>query len=204
MSVSGEARLSRNHDGRAHPRPSRARQDVAKPRYRHGRRQAPAQGRFRGIGARRPVQRAVHRVRRSPRTRRVGRSRHQAKERGRSCHSFDASTPPPLRAPCRQPTAAQNLRILHREFDLCCADPGIDTYFLVTTDLRTVTANWMGLTTGAANAAQFEFTGSHEHSKAIQTWLGLSPFAIRRKLVAEGRVRSLALPECRDQPDLFG
>ena len=70
------------------------------------------------------------------------------------------------------------------EVDLCWADPGFDVDLFVTTDLRTMTAVWMGLTTVAAEAERFEFTGSREISKAIQTWLGLSPFAVQRKYVA--------------------
>jgi hypothetical protein len=41
----------------------------------------------------------------------------------------------------------------------------------------------MGLTTVAAEAERVEFTGSREISKSIQTWLGLSPFAVQGKLV---------------------
>jgi len=70
------------------------------------------------------------------------------------------------------------------DVDLCWADPGFDIDLFVTTDLRTMTAIWMGLTTVAAEAERVEFTGSREISKSIQTWLGLSPFAVQRKLVA--------------------
>jgi DNA-binding HxlR family transcriptional regulator len=70
------------------------------------------------------------------------------------------------------------------EVDLCWADPGFDIDLFVTTDLRTMTAIWMGLTTVAAEAERVEFTGSREISRSMQEWLGLSPFAVQRKLVA--------------------
>jgi hypothetical protein len=70
------------------------------------------------------------------------------------------------------------------DVDLCWADPGFDIDLVVTTDLRTMTAIWMGLTSVRAEAERFEFTGTREISKAMQTWLGLSPFAVQRKLVA--------------------
>lgn len=68
--------------------------------------------------------------------------------------------------------------------DLCWADPGFDVDLFVTTDLRTMTAIWMGVTNVAAEVDKFEFSGALEISDSIQTWLGLSPFAVQRKLIA--------------------
>ena len=70
------------------------------------------------------------------------------------------------------------------EVDLCWADPGFEIDLYVTTDLRTMTAIWMGVTDVAAESDKFEFSGSRELSSTIQTWLGLSPFAVQKKRVA--------------------
>ena len=40
---------------------------------------------------------------------------------------------------------------------------------------------WMGLTTVEKESAKVALTGNHEIASKIQTWLGLSPFAIERK-----------------------
>lgn len=70
--------------------------------------------------------------------------------------------------------------------DLCSVDPGFDVDLYVTTDLKTMTAIWMGLTTVAAARADDRLTlvGDDNLSKNMQTWLGLSPFAVEKKLVA--------------------
>lgn len=70
--------------------------------------------------------------------------------------------------------------------DLCAIDPGFDVDLYVTVDLRTMTAIWMGLdTVRAALASQrMILTGSRQLSSAMQTWLGLSPFAVERKLAS--------------------
>ena len=67
------------------------------------------------------------------------------------------------------------------EVDLCWSDPGFDVDLCVATDLRTMTSIWMGLTTVTKEAARFTFTGDREIASTMQTWLGLSPFAIERK-----------------------
>ncbi len=69
------------------------------------------------------------------------------------------------------------------EVDLCWADPGFDIDLYVSTDLRTMTAIWMGVTDVSAEQEKFEFSGSCEIASTIQTWLGLSPFAVQNKLV---------------------
>ena len=71
----------------------------------------------------------------------------------------------------------------HGEVDLCWADPGFDIDLYVTTDLRTMTAIWMGLTTVKKEREHMTLIGAKQVAKSMQTWLGLSPFAIQEKLV---------------------
>jgi DNA-binding HxlR family transcriptional regulator len=70
------------------------------------------------------------------------------------------------------------------EVDLCWSDPGFDVDLYVSTDLRTMTAIWMGLTTVKKESAKFVFTGDKNIAGKIQTWLGLSPFATEPKRAA--------------------
>ena len=72
------------------------------------------------------------------------------------------------------------------ESDLCSVDPGYHVDLYVVSDLRTMTAIWMGLTTVAkeVEADRLELLGDATLRKSMQTWLGLSPFAKERKLVA--------------------
>ncbi|MCU4651843.1 helix-turn-helix transcriptional regulator [Roseibacterium sp. SDUM158016] len=69
------------------------------------------------------------------------------------------------------------------EVDLCWADPGFEVDLYVTTDLGTMTAIWMGVTDVEAERDKFEFNGSREIAARMQSWLGLSPFAVQKKLV---------------------
>jgi DNA-binding HxlR family transcriptional regulator len=70
-----------------------------------------------------------------------------------------------------------------RETDLCKIDPGFEVDLYISTDLRTMTAIWMGLTTVAAEveARRLHLTGSTVIKSAMQQWLGLSPFAAEKK-----------------------
>lgn len=68
--------------------------------------------------------------------------------------------------------------------DLCLADPGFDVDLFVTTDVKTMTAVWMGLTTVKAAADRFEFDGRRDLASTMQQWLGLSPFASQQKLAS--------------------
>jgi hypothetical protein len=70
------------------------------------------------------------------------------------------------------------------EVDLCWSDPGFDVDLYVSTDLRTMTAIWMGLTTIAKERDKIVLTGSPAIAGKMQTWLGLSPFAVERKRAA--------------------
>jgi DNA-binding HxlR family transcriptional regulator len=70
--------------------------------------------------------------------------------------------------------------------DLCSIDPGFDVDLYVSVDLRTMTAIWMGLDTVRAAVAnrRMMLTGSRQLAAAMQTWLGLSPFAKEKKLAS--------------------
>ena len=70
------------------------------------------------------------------------------------------------------------------EVDLCWADPGFDVDLCVATDLRTMTAIWMGVTTVAKERDQITLSGNIRLEKSMQTWLGLSPFAVEKNRVA--------------------
>jgi DNA-binding HxlR family transcriptional regulator len=72
----------------------------------------------------------------------------------------------------------------HGEVDLCSANPGFDIDLYVATDLRTMTAIWMGLTTVEKEREKIVLTGSRDIAGKMQTWLGLSPFAIGPKRAA--------------------
>ena len=67
------------------------------------------------------------------------------------------------------------------DVDLCWSDPGFDIDLYVTTDLRTMTAIWMGLTTVERERRRIEFSGARSIASSMQVWLGLSPFAVMEK-----------------------
>jgi DNA-binding HxlR family transcriptional regulator len=68
--------------------------------------------------------------------------------------------------------------------DLCSVEPGFDVDLYVSTDLRTMTAIWMGWddVRSARDARRMMLTGDRQLAADMQTWLGLSPFAKERKL----------------------
>jgi DNA-binding HxlR family transcriptional regulator len=70
--------------------------------------------------------------------------------------------------------------------DLCLIDPGFDVDLYVSVDLRTMTAIWMGLDTVRAAIAnrRMMLTGNRQLATAMQSWLGLSPFAKEQKLAS--------------------
>ena len=70
--------------------------------------------------------------------------------------------------------------------DLCSSDPGFAVDLYVETDLRTMTAIWMGLATveEEERAGRLHLNGSSGLRRAMQRWLGLSVFARERKLAA--------------------
>ena len=66
------------------------------------------------------------------------------------------------------------------EVDLCWSEPGFEVDLFVTTDLRTMTAIWMGLQTVRESSKSIKFDGSRKLQRSMQTWLGLSPFASQK------------------------
>lgn len=70
--------------------------------------------------------------------------------------------------------------------DLCSVDPGFDVTLYVSTDLRTMTAIWMGHDTvrAATGAGRMMLTGDTQLKTEMQAWLGLSPFAKVQKLAS--------------------
>jgi len=70
------------------------------------------------------------------------------------------------------------------EVDLCSVDPGFEVDLYVSTDLRTLTAIWMGHTTVPAARERIEFDGNREIAASMQTWLGLSPFAAQERMAS--------------------
>ncbi len=66
--------------------------------------------------------------------------------------------------------------------DLCSIDPGFEVDLYVSTDLRTMTAIWMGEENvrKALGAKRLHLTGDRKLAADIQTWLGLSPFTRTR------------------------
>jgi len=70
--------------------------------------------------------------------------------------------------------------------DLCSSDPGFEVDLYVETDLRTMTAIWMGLATveEEVRAGRLQLSGDGGLRRAMQRWLGLSVFARERKLAA--------------------
>jgi DNA-binding HxlR family transcriptional regulator len=72
------------------------------------------------------------------------------------------------------------------EVDVCGVDPGFDVDLYVSSDLRTMTAIWMGFETvkRAIAARNMLLTGDRTLASHMQKWLGLSPFASERNRVA--------------------
>jgi DNA-binding HxlR family transcriptional regulator len=70
--------------------------------------------------------------------------------------------------------------------DLCSVDPGFDVDLYISTDLRTMTAIWMGLDTvrDARRTERLMLSGDRQLISDMQTWLGLSPFAKAVKVAA--------------------
>jgi DNA-binding HxlR family transcriptional regulator len=70
--------------------------------------------------------------------------------------------------------------------DLCSVDPGFDVDLYVVSNLRSMTAIWMGVDTvaGALASDRMTLTGDRRLAADMQTWLGLSPFAKHHKLAS--------------------
>jgi DNA-binding HxlR family transcriptional regulator len=69
--------------------------------------------------------------------------------------------------------------------DLCSVDPGFDVDLFSRSDLRTMTAIWMGLDTVSKAVAddRLLLIGDKDVADKMQLWLGLSPFAVHTKQV---------------------
>ncbi|MBV8574232.1 MAG: helix-turn-helix transcriptional regulator, partial [Acetobacteraceae bacterium] len=67
--------------------------------------------------------------------------------------------------------------------DLCSVEPGFDVDLYVSTDLRTMTAIWMGLDNvrSAQRSERLMLTGDRRLAAHMQEWLGLSHFAKEQK-----------------------
>jgi DNA-binding HxlR family transcriptional regulator len=70
--------------------------------------------------------------------------------------------------------------------DLCSVDPGFEVNLYLSTDLRTMTEIWMGLTAvdKAKRDGKLLVTGDRGLERDIEKWLRLSPFAKTEKLAA--------------------
>jgi DNA-binding HxlR family transcriptional regulator len=70
--------------------------------------------------------------------------------------------------------------------DLCRVDPGFEVDLYISTDLRTMTSIWMGLSTVTVEerAGRLHLTGNEDLKSRMQLWLGRSPFAVEQKRVA--------------------
>ena len=85
-----------------------------------------------------------------------------------------------------QPPAQQNFWLIvapDEPVDLCASDPGFEVDLFVTTDLGTMTAIWMGLTTvaRAREEDKLSVVGDARLFGDMQSWLGLSVFARSRE-----------------------
>lgn len=73
-----------------------------------------------------------------------------------------------------------------KDVDLCWVDPGFDVDLYCASDLRTMTAIWMGHDTvsAALSAERLTLTGDKQLARDMQSWLGLSPFAKEKQQLA--------------------
>jgi len=82
-----------------------------------------------------------------------------------------------------------------KSVDLCQVDPGFEVDLHVRSNLRSMTAVWMGLLTLKAemDAGRIELTGDKMLAHSMQRWLGLSPFA-KEKTASRASRSALASP----------
>jgi len=75
-----------------------------------------------------------------------------------------------------------------KSVDLCSIDPGFDVDLFIETDLRCMTAIWMGLSTvrRALDQGRLALEGDRGLADRMQVWLGQSPFARQKKLAGTG------------------
>jgi DNA-binding HxlR family transcriptional regulator len=74
--------------------------------------------------------------------------------------------------------------------DVCSIDPGFDVDLYVATDLRTMTAVWLGITSlrTVMDDNAFVMVGNRELESTLPAWIGLSPFAVEPKLARPAAV----------------
>lgn len=72
------------------------------------------------------------------------------------------------------------------DVDLCMVDPGFDVDVYVSTDLRTLTALWLGYLgwDQASGSGTLRLTGAPELQSTLRRWLGTSTFAAVPRAVA--------------------
>ncbi len=70
--------------------------------------------------------------------------------------------------------------------DMCWIDPGFEVDLYVVSDLKTMTSIWMGCESvrAAVRSDKVKLTGDKQLAQSMQNWLGLSPFAKEKALVA--------------------
>ena len=69
------------------------------------------------------------------------------------------------------------------EVDLCAKDPGFQVNLWVTTDLKTMTAIWMGLSSVKESQSKLLVDGDPALARSMAQWLGCSHFASQQKIV---------------------
>jgi hypothetical protein len=67
--------------------------------------------------------------------------------------------------------------------DLCATDPGIEVDLWITTDLKTMTAIWLGLSSVSDSQSKMLVDGDPALARSMAQWLGLSHFASQKKIV---------------------
>jgi DNA-binding HxlR family transcriptional regulator len=85
------------------------------------------------------------------------------------------------------PAAKQNYWLLadpETGIEACYTDPGHNVDLYAVSNLRTMTAIWMGVDTvqKAVDDSRLVLTGTREIASLMQEWLGLSPFAQQERM----------------------
>jgi hypothetical protein len=78
-----------------------------------------------------------------------------------------------------------------RGVDLCLTDPGFEADLYIFTDVRTMTAVWMGdmPLKYALESGRFALEGPQELRRSLRSWLQLSPFGGIQNQNPERKVR---------------
>lgn len=70
------------------------------------------------------------------------------------------------------------------EVDLCAKNAGFDVDLWVTTDLKTMTAIWMGWSSVKDSQSKIQVDGDPALARSMTQWLGFSHFAAQKKVVS--------------------